>query len=353
MKRFFLLYMLGLISLSSCDYDTGWDGYKKDLIGGPVEMIIVSPSSAMLYIDSKLPNLSYYVAPLGAADTTVTWVSDKPEVLSVNAETGVLAWGTPTNTEVTISAVSNSNSQVVGTCVFTVRNARGRYRYVDLRKQLGLWMLDRNLEASSKAVDGFNAAPLANNTWYGDYYQYGHNDPVANLEHGGENGQGGVWTYENGREMNGGYPAYDPYWDNTREGFVDWSNPENLPGGIEGWRLPTKKELEELAYWLDANNFRDAKGKGAAKVLQQEVAFGTGGIIGGERNNFLYSQGDAGQAYSSYIWSSDYDPVTQKAWVLKANSSEIKVIELSTIGIACPIRLVRDASDFDGEEEIN
>lgn len=345
-----LYFVVGLITFGACNYGSEWDGYKEELVGGPIEMIIVSPSSGTLYIDSKLPTLSYYVAPLGAADTTVSWTSDKPEVLKVDSVTGVLSWGTPTNTDVTISAVSNSNSAVFGTCVFSVRNARGRYRYVDLRKQIGVWMLDRNLEASTKAEDGFNATPTLNNTWYGDYYQYGNNDPVANMEKGGEDGHGGNWFYENGRKMYGGYPSYDPWWDNTYDGFVDWSDPANLPGGMEGWRLPTKKELEDLAYWMDENNFRDAVSKGAAKVLKQELAFGPGGLVGGELNNLPYSQGDAGQMYSAYIWSSDYDPVSQKAWALKVNSSEVKVLELSTIGIACPIRLVCDAANFDEEE---
>ncbi len=348
MKRLFY-YTFLFIALGACNYDDGWDGYKENLEGGQVEMIIVSPSSAILYIDSKLPTLSYYIAPWGAVDTVVTWTSDKPEVLNVNATTGVLEWGTPANTVVTISAISNSNSKILGKCVFTIRNSRGRYRYVDLRKQAGIWMLDRNLEASTKAEDGFNSIPTLNNTWYGNYYQYGNNNPVANLENGGEDGQGGNYNYENGRYMTGGFSYYDPYWDNTYDGFVDWSVPNNLPVVMEGWRLPTKNELEKLAYWIDENNFRDAAGKGAAKVLRKEVAFGPGGLIGGERNSFPYSPGDAGMVFSAYIWSSDYDPVTQKAWVLKVNASEAKLLELSTIGIACPIRLVCDAANFDEE----
>ena len=89
-----------------------------------MQAVYVSPSSYTLYIDSELPTMYAYVAPTHAADTSVSWVSDHPEILSVNAQTGELSWGTISNSEVIVSAISNSNSEAVGTCVFTIRNAR-------------------------------------------------------------------------------------------------------------------------------------------------------------------------------------------------------------------------------------
>lgn len=350
MKKLFLAYILGVLALTSCDYGDGWDGYKEELVGGPIAMVTVSPSTGLLYKDSNLPVLSYYVAPLGAKDTTVTWSSDKPEVLNVDPVTGVLSWGSPVNTEVVIAATSNSNPEIKGSCIFTVRNANGRYRYVDARKQAGLWILDRNLGATTQPVEG--AIPTLNNTWTGNFYQYGKNAPVANYEVGGPDGKGGYleFTYNGAtKKLIGGYPTYVPYWDNTMEGFVDWTDPKLVLDGMDGWRLPTKEELEKLAYWMDENNFRTAAEKGAAKYFMQELGFGPGGLIGGEKYNWIFDMGDATELYSSYIWSSSYNPDTQKAWVLRIRDGRPSVIELSTVGIACPIRLVRDAADFGGE----
>lgn len=351
MKRLFFSCICSLLGFISCDYDNGWDGYKENLTGGAVQMVIVSPSTKVLYIDSELPTMHYYVAPSGAADTTVTWISDKPEILAVNAQTGVLSWGTPVNSEVTISAVSNSNDQAVGKCVFTVRNVRGLYQYVDLRKQAGLWMLDRSIGANSRADGSYgNLLLIPGCTWCGNYYQYGKNDPVANWEKGGNDGKGGKWDYKNGYMLEGGYPSYDPYWDTTKEGFVDWKDPENLPDAMEGWRLPTKEELEKLAYYLDESNFRDAQGKGAVKVLKEDLAFGPSGLVGGEDNHWTYSHYSV---WCQYLWSSDYNPDTQKAWVLKVSEGGAEVVEISTIGVGAPMRFVREAASFDGGESNN
>lgn len=348
MKRF--IYTLLFLGFLSCDYDKGIGEFKEDLVGGVVQAVYVSPSSQTLYIDSELPTLYAYVAPAGAADTTVTWVSDHPEILSVNAETGELTWGTITNSEVVITAISNSNSEVSGTCTFTIRNSRNNYFYVDCRAQLGLWILDRNIGALDFAPEGtaWTFDPSQKN-YGGDYYQWGHNEPAANRATGGDgNGWGTYYEYPTFR-LNAGLGGCDINWSSSSEEFMDWSIAENIPGDMDGWRLPTKEELEELAYYINPDNFRDAEGKSNARVLWNKLGLTATSYIYELIANYYYSWMISNDCI---LWSSDYDPATQMAWCLHVDYSQgIYEVVQRSIKIAAPIRLVRDASDFDGENE--
>ena len=353
MKKFHLIYILLLLGFISCDYGEDFDGFKEELVGGAVQAVYVSPSSATLYIDSELPTMRAFVTPIYAADTTVSWMSDHPEILSVNAETGELSWGTIANSEVTISAVSNSNTNAVGSCTFTIRNSRNNYGYVDARS-IGLWILDRNIGAST--------TPAENATWSfppsakgaaGNYYQWGHNDPVANIENGGANGNGwgDTWHYESdGRNLNSGLPGRDPYWSADNQAFVDWSNESNLPGGMDGWRLPTREELEQIAYYINEDNFRNAEDKSKARVLWNDLGFVPTAYLD------IYYEGYLTWRITSscILWSSDYDPETNLVWCLQIDVSNgvisTKMVQYE-INRAMPIRLVRDASSFDREDE--
>ena len=355
MKKSYFIQALCFLGLLSCDYGDKFDGFKEDLVGGTVQAVYVSPSSYTLYIDSELPTMYAYVAPTHAADTSVSWVSDHPEILSVNAQTGELSWGTISNSEVIVSAISNSNSEAVGTCVFTIRNARNNYGYVDARSTLGLWILDRNIGASEiPNEDATWSFPPADRGVPGNYYQWGNSTPLANIETGGRNNNGWGDSYpyyeSDGRlhNLNSGLPGVDPYYSADSETFVDWTNASNLPGGMDGWRLPTKEELEELAYWMNEENFRNAEDKSKARVLWKELGFAPTASIR------LYWTGYLDWQVSGFcrIQSSDYDPATQKAWCLEIYGSNAASLVEVEINNAMPIRLVRDANTFDGEEGV-
>lgn len=350
MKRVIFLYWVILIGLYSCDYDKGIMDYKPDIIGGPVSEVLVSPSSGTLYIDSELPVMTYCVAPLGTLDTLVTWVSDKPEVLDVDPQTGELIWGSITNTEVTITAVSSSNENITGSCVFTIRNARGLYGYVDLRKSCGLWMIDRNLGASTN-TGSWNLNFSSNKGARGDYYQWGKNEPVANMEKGGQNGEGGEWVYDNGRVLRGGYENYSNVWGESSVGFLDWSQLENQPGDWENWRLPTKEELEKLSYYMEAGNFRTAAEKGEAELLRKSLYWNATAMIGYytayNDHYWDYQYNGVAGASTCYIWSSDRDPENPSfAYALEITQGGSAIV-LQPISAAAPIRLVCEATNFD------
>ncbi len=358
MKRLsYIIYSILFLGLFSCDLDDGIDNYKEDLIGGAVQQVIVSPSTLTLYVDSELPTLTHYVSPIHAADTSVTWSSDHPEILNVDPNTGALSWGTIANSEVIITATSNSNNQISGKCVVTVHNSRNLYKFVDARKYLGLWILDKNIGATENLPEDAAWQWSFYNNVIGNCYQWGHNDPAANMATGGDNGNGypELYNYPNGRHLQAGLAGYDPDWSDQNSAFKDWSNPENLPGGMDGWRLPTKEELEKLAYYINPDNFKTAQEKGEAKLLFAQLGFTPTGAVDydrGESYNYEYNWYGLGYCL---LWSSDYDPATQKAWCLQVEVSretiKASVVQYSILGMACPIRLVCSASDFDEEEQ--
>ena len=248
MKKGIFLLLSMIAMFYACDYAGDIKDYKEDLAeGGPVNTILVSPSAFTLYVDSEFPSMSYVSVPTNTVDSVVVWSSDTPEVLDVDPETGELKWGTVRNCEVVISATSATRKDVKGECRITVRNTMGVYKYLDLRAELGLFVIDRNMGATmafDKTVTNNMAAGLK-----GNYYHWGNNTPVANKEFGGDDGRGGYYTYPNGRTLLGGYPEFDPSWNAEGEHFSDWSQGGETPCP-GGWRLPTKEECEKIIYNL-------------------------------------------------------------------------------------------------------
>lgn len=301
MKKYGLICWCMLIMLSACNYGE-IEGYKDDFAPGGIVMgLVISPASKTLYVDSEFPDWQLRCIPSNAGDTTVTWSSDHPEILDIDTKTGKMSWGTPRNAEVVITATSNSNANVQAICKLTIKNSRGKYRILDFRAQLGLWVLDRNLGASAAAEGSDQKSAV------GDYYEYGRNVPVANMEFGGNDGKGGGYKYPTGQEIFGGYPAYDFTWRLTGPEFVDWSIPGNTPAP-PGWRLPTKADLDKIAYMCNEKNFETQKEKGAAKLLRKKLLF----VRTGRLNR--YNQWNGAKCH---WWSSSYNADKMTVWALE------------------------------------
>ncbi len=344
MKRYIFLLLSMIAMFYACDYAGDIKDYKEDLAeGGPVNTIIVSPSAFTLYVDSEFPSMSYVSVPANTVDSVVVWSSDTPEVLDIDPETGELKWGTVKNCEVVISATSATRKGVKGECRVTVRNTMGVYKYLDLRAELGLFVIDRNIGATmafDKTVNN-NAVEIR-----GNYYHWGNNTPVVNMEFGGSDGRGGNYIYPNGKVLKGGYPEFDPSWNAEGEDFSDWSQggATPCPGG---WRLPTKEECEKIIYMTNVANFDTQQEKTAARALREKLGIPMSGYQEIPGGNWQWQHG--------LLWTSTWDAETKKVWVLQATNSgdwkdtpwEMKEMELK--GIAIAVRCVRDGNVEDVE----
>lgn len=345
MKKGIFLLLSMIAMFYACDYAGDIKDYKEDLAeGGPVNTILVSPSAFTLYVDSEFPSMSYVSVPTNTVDSVVVWSSDTPEVLDVDPETGELKWGTVRNCEVVISATSATRKDVKGECRITVRNTMGVYKYLDLRAELGLFVIDRNMGATmvfDKTVTNNMAAGLK-----GNYYHWGNNTPVANKEFGGDDGRGGYYTYPNGQTLLGGYPEFDPSWNAEGEHFSDWSQGGETPCR-GGWRLPTKEECEKIIYMTNVANFNTQQEKTAARALREKLGVAMSGYQRIPGGNWQWQHG--------MLWTSTWNPETKKVWVLQATNSgdwkddpwEMKEMELK--GIAIAVRCVRDGNVEDVE----
>ena len=344
MKKSIVLLLSMVAMLYACDYAGDIKDYKENVVGGAVNTILVSPSSFTLYVDSEFPSMSYVCVPASTEDSTVVWSSDTPDVLDIDPETGVLKWGTVRNCEVIISATSTTRQDVKGQCKVTVKNVMGVYKYLDLRTELGLFVIDRNIGATS-AFDETATDHMAEGL-KGNYYHWGNNTPVVNLEFGGDDGRGGNYTYPSGKTLRGGYPEFDPAWNAEGENFSDWSQ-EGATPCPGGWRLPTKAECEKIIYMTDVRNFNTQQEKTAARALRKKLGIAMSGYqkLGG--GNWDWQHG--------LLWTSTWDPVTKKVWVLQATNSgdrgddpwEMKEMELK--GVAIAVRCVRDGDVEDVE----
>lgn len=342
-RQFYVVACVCVSLLVACGYNVDLKTYKEDLpAGGDVKGVIVSPSKQSLFVDSDLPVLSVICVPSDAADNNVVWSSDHPEILNVDPHTGILSWGTVKNAEVTITATSVSNPEVKGSCVFDIVNTAGKYRYVDLTEQIGLYVMDRNLGAT-EAYTKATSSPANNWAIRGNYYHWGFNKPVANFQYGGANGQGyedEPYTYPNGATLNGGYKdfAYNGWYD-SNPAFVDWSVVENQPVP-RGWRMPTKADLEKILKCAAITPSMTEKEKAQARLFRQKIAIAPSGYLKMYWGNMDWQHG--------IIWSSTWDPITKKIWVLKAsdvtdwNDNEWSLTQMDLSSPAIVIRCVRD-----------
>lgn len=336
MRNSILLVVCITSMLYACNYSDDIKDYKEGVPdGSPINTILVSPSSFTLYVDSEFPTMSYVCVPANTADSTVSWESDTPDVLDIDSETGELKWGaTVKNCEVVISAVSTTNPDVKGECKFSVKNTMGVYQYLDLRAQLGLFVMDRNIGASMV----FDETTIGGEeSLKGNYYHWGYNAPVINREFGGDDGRGGKYTYPDGRQLIGGYPEFDRYWNAEGENFSDWSQNGETPCP-SGWRLPTKEECERMAYMTNVDNFKTQQEKTLARALRKKLSFAETG--------YYQWEGGKWEGGTAYLWTSTWDPITKKVWVLKIENARgrgdypWKLEEMELKGRALTIRCV-------------
>lgn len=330
-----LIFILILSILSGCnDYKAE---YVKPLAaGGKVDNILVSPSTATIYVDSDMPVLKYVCIPHNAIDTTVKWISSNPDIIKVDSLSGILSWGKPANAKVFISAISNNDKAKYGKIEITVKNIINKYHYIDLRKEIGLWILDRNIGASTPEKAG-------------DYYHFGYNVPVANKETGGPMGEGDYYYYtnppQNSWRIPGGLPEFDWQWkpDPNNKRYSDWEHNDNQGPCPQGWRIPTIQECEEMAYKSNPDNYKTILDKSKAKNLFKKLNFGLHGIMSLTGGNWEIGKG--------YVWTNHVDLSEQKVYLLRVIGSKLSVVGVKYNGnfsrddefrgAAVPIRCVR------------
>lgn len=209
MKRILLLMLMVAGLLASCDYDNPID---KDL-SDELDEIMVTPSSLEFYLDTESPRFSVICVPSYAKDTTVTWSSSHPLLVEVNPVTGEVTLLKSEPTQVYITATSRDGGHT-SSCMLNLHmmpTPMDYYEPMDLRKDFGLWILDRSIgEATSVGGKG------------NKFYQWGRNIPCGSAKG-------------------------DIYWkaDPSNDLFSDWTDPLQTLAP-KGWRLPTKAELEVI-----------------------------------------------------------------------------------------------------------
>ena len=218
MKKIFLV--LGLVAMAavSCKDDEG-GGNPGDPTA--VEELTISDGS-VVYVQLGTTNKQFKLT-LGAeaSGKTLEWTSDKPQILAVDQTTGLLSFGSnATASKISIS-VSSESGKLAAATVYLVPEAPAGYEVIEETGQITegkFYMLDRNVGASAVGKSG-------------NYYQWGRKTVVA---------------AEGATSVNDSFNT-DIAW-NTAD--ADWA--EGLCP--EGWRLPTKADLEiikskTLAYY--------------------------------------------------------------------------------------------------------
>lgn len=332
-----LIFIIIMIMLNSCnDYNVE---YVKPLAaGGKVKNILVSPTKATIYVDSDMPILRYVCIPQNAIDTTVKWISSDTNVIKVDSISGILTWGKPANTKVVVSAISNNNKAIHGEIEITVKNIVNKYQYIDLRKEIGLWVLDRNIGASEPYTAG-------------NYYHFGYNIPVANRETGGPTGEGDYYYYTNPPQSSwrvpGGFPEFNYNWkpDPKNNLYSDWESKDQQGPCPEGWRIPTIDECKDIAYKTNPDNYKTISGKSQARSLLKKLNLGLHGIIS--------LTGGVWEVEKGYLWTNHVNFSEQKVYVLKIQDNKLSVIGVKYNGsfskddefrgVGIPIRCVRSS----------
>lgn len=192
--------------LASCGYENPID---KDL-SSDMDEILLTPSSLEVYLDTEMPLLSVICIPSYAKDTTVIWSSSHPQLVEINPVTGEMKLLKSEPTQVYITATSRDGNHT-SSCMLNLHmtgTPMEYYELMDLRKDFGLWILDRSCGTLLGGIQ---------------HLQWGRNAPCSS----------GV-----------GVPLWEA--DPTASDFVDWTDP-SATLAPKGWRLPTKAELEVIA----------------------------------------------------------------------------------------------------------
>ncbi|MDH6312414.1 uncharacterized protein (TIGR02145 family) [Parabacteroides sp. PFB2-10] len=220
MKKVFLFLSVAALLLSGC-------GDDEVRVGS----VTVTATSTEFIVGNALPTLTAVVTPDDADNKTVTWSSNKPEILAVDVETGVLelkVTDLEESEEVKITAMADGQSDDV---TITVKGLISYYEILDFSSEFGLLVLDRNVGATAAYDKGAADNTAAN----GNFYQLGRNVVVAT----------GATEAANAE--------FDANWTAESAGYVDWSVPANTPCP-KGWGVPNQTQFVAMMKLLENYN---------------------------------------------------------------------------------------------------
>ena len=235
-----------------------------------IDTLTVTPETATVFTDGKLPELSIAGTPADALEgAEITWTSSNPEVVAVSAD-GKISFAVKDIAEEATVEISASACGKTASCIITVKPQIAHYEILDLTAEFGFKMLDRNVGASDVLKSG-------------NYYQWGKNTPVA---------------AESDSKVNA---AYDAEWGAGSKDFSDWSVAENTPCPL-GWGLPDGDQMKKIADKLEAIALYDydmatKEEYEAACTLLNKMMVAKCGQFGKEGHDGIYLP-DA-----SYFWS--------------------------------------------------
>ncbi|MFA6592625.1 MAG: Ig-like domain-containing protein [Bacteroidales bacterium] len=260
MKKLFLILPAVALALASCGED--------DVA---VEGLTLSQTKVSVYLmsDKNLPELTATITPDNASDNAVTWTSDSPDVISVDAAGKLTLVKDDIETTVVITAQSASDALIKATCQIQIINnfkelAEGGYGFIDLTTELGMYMMDRNVGAT----EAYNSETKKSES-IGNYYQWGNNTPVAK---GGDASVGSAYAKE---------------WNGSGSSFKDWSVSANTPCP-SGWSIPNKAQMGSVANkaWADYDfGTQTDEEFQAAKAMYKKLLIARGGywrIVGAD-----------------------------------------------------------------------
>ncbi len=274
-----------------------------------IDSLSIIPQTATVYTDEALPELALNVTPEDAlGGVTVNWTSSAPEIISVD-QNGVLTFEV-TDIEDAEKAVTIT-AEAAGyqaTAVITVKGQITRYEIIDLRPDVDMLMLNRNVGASASDKSG-------------NYYQWGNNTPVAKEGETAVNAQYSAdWTYDKA---------------------VDWTKPENTPCP-KGWSIPTPEQANAMCDALYAYNFYDMDDNitreefEAARDLYYKMEITKSGQFNKDK------QTELGSTTAGYFWTSYTNEEHTQIGTIE-DSYGLIFNKKRTFDIAIPVRCVKAA----------
>ena len=222
-----ILLVLGLVAMAtvSCKDD---EGGETPTVQVPVEDLAISDGSVKyVQLGTTDKQFKLTLSEDVAAGKTLEWTSDKPQILAVDKATGLLSFGKDAAASKVSISVSAESGKLAAVTIYLVPEAPAGYEVIEETAQITgdkFYMLDRNVGASAPGKTG-------------NYYQWGRKTVVA---------AEGATSVNDSFDLNMAWKTSDADW---AEGLCP-----------EGWRLPTKADLEvivdvSLPYYYYINDF--------------------------------------------------------------------------------------------------